>query len=43
MLLTVLGANGAYPTAGRPAAGYLVSAGGAALWMDAGPGTFMAL
>ena len=43
MLLTVLGSNGAYPTAGRPAAGYLVSAGGAALWMDAGPGTFMAL
>lgn len=43
MLLTVLGSNGAYPTAGRPASGYLVSAGGAALWMDAGPGTFMAL
>ena len=43
MLLTVLGSNGGYPTAGRPASGYLVSAGEAVLWMDAGPGTFMAL
>ncbi len=43
MLLTVLGSNGTYPTAGRPASGYLVSGGDAVLWMDAGPGTFVAL
>lgn len=43
MQLTVLGANGTYPTAGRPASGYLVSDGETNLWMDAGPGTYLAL
>lgn len=43
MLLTVLGANGVYPTTGRPASGYLVSDGETNLWMDAGPGTYLAL
>ena len=43
MQLTVLGANGTYPTAGRPASGYLVSDGETNLWVDAGPGTFLAL
>ena len=41
--MTVLGASGTYPVAGRPASGYLVSGGGASLWMDAGPGTYLAL
>lgn len=41
--MTVLGANGTYPTAGRPASGYLVSDGETNLWMDAGPGTYLAL
>jgi len=40
--LTVLGSNGTYPTLGRPASGYLVSAG-KTIWVDAGPGTLMAL
>ncbi len=43
MRLTVLGSNGTYPTAGRPASGFLVSHGTAKVWLDAGPGTFMAL
>ncbi len=43
MQLTVLGANGTYPTTGRPASGYLVSDGETNLWMDAGPGTYLAL
>ena len=43
MQLTVLGSNGTYPTAGRPASGYLVSEGETTLWMDAGPGTYLAL
>ena len=43
MQLTVLGANGTYPTAGRPASGYLVSDGDTSVWMDAGPGTYLAL
>ena len=43
MQLTVLGANGIYPTTGRPASGYLVSDGETSLWMDAGPGTYLAL
>lgn len=42
MRLTVLGSNGTYPTSGRPASGYLVAAG-ATMWIDAGPGTLMAL
>ena len=43
MQLTVLGANGTYPSAGRPASGYLVSDGATSVWMDAGPGTYLAL
>ena len=43
MQLTVLGASGTYPTTGRPASGYLVSDGETNLWMDAGPGTYLAL
>lgn len=43
MQMTVLGSNGTYPTAGRPASGYLVSSGDTNLWMDAGPGTYLAL
>ena len=39
----MLGANGTYATAGRPASGYLVSDGETNLWMDAGPGTYLAL
>lgn len=43
MQLTVLGSSGTYPTAGRPASGYLVTHEGTRLWMDAGPGTYGAL
>lgn len=43
MELWVLGANGTYPTAGRPTAGYLLSAGDTRVWVDAGSGTFDAL
>lgn len=43
MLLTILGANGTYPTPGRPASGYLVQQGDTRVWIDAGPGTFAAL
>ena len=43
MQLIVLGSNGTYPTAGRPASGYLVSDAKTRLWMDAGPGTYLAL
>ena len=43
MQVTVLGSNGTYPTAGRPASGYLMSNGDTRLWMDAGPGTYVAL
>ena len=43
MQLVVLGSNGAYPTAGRPASGYLVSTFDTTLWLDAGPGTYLAL
>ncbi len=41
--LTVLGSNGTYATAGRPASGYLVYERETTLWMDAGPGTYLAL
>jgi ribonuclease BN (tRNA processing enzyme) len=41
--LTVLGSNGTYPTAGRPASGYLVSAEGTTVVLDLGPGVFMSL
>lgn len=43
MQLSVLGSNGTYPTAGHPASGYLVTAGGTTLALDLGPGVFMAL
>ena len=43
MQLWVLGANGTYPTAGRPTAGYLLSNGDTRVWIDAGSGTFGAL
>lgn len=43
MELRVLGANGTYPTAGHPAAGYLLSHEGTDVWMDAGAGTLTAL
>lgn len=43
MQLTILGSNGTYPTAGRPASGYLVTHEGTSLWMDAGSGTYGAL
>ncbi len=43
MQLTVLGSNGTFATAGRPASGYLITHVGTTLWMDAGFGTFMEL
>jgi ribonuclease BN (tRNA processing enzyme) len=41
--LTVLGSNGTYPTAGRPASGYLLEADGQRVLLDCGPGVFAAL
>jgi ribonuclease BN (tRNA processing enzyme) len=38
--LWVLGANGTYPTAGHPTAGYLLSDRDTRVWIDAGSGTF---
>jgi ribonuclease BN (tRNA processing enzyme) len=38
--LTVLGCDGSYPSANGAASGYLVRAGGTAILLDAGPGTF---
>lgn len=43
MRLEVLGSSGTAPRAGNPASGYLVRSGAATIWMDAGPGTYMAL
>lgn len=43
MRLRVLGSNGTYPTPGRPASGYLVEEGNTVVWVDTGPGTFVAL
>lgn len=43
MELWVLGANGTYPTSGRPASGYLLSHLGVRVWMDAGSGTLASL
>ena len=40
MDLWVLGANGTYPTVGRPTAGYLLSHADTRVWIDAGSGTF---
>ncbi len=43
MRLHVLGSSGTWPSPGRPASGYLVTHGSTRIWVDAGPGTFMAL
>ncbi len=43
MQLRVLGANGTYPTAGNPSAGYLLTHGELAVWVDTGSGTLAAL
>ena len=43
MRLDVLGSSGTAPRPGNPASGYLVRTADATVWMDAGPGTFMAL
>ncbi|SDK87049.1 MBL fold metallo-hydrolase [Streptomyces indicus] len=41
--VTPLGTAAPHPLPGRPCSGYLVRAGGATVWMDAGPGTFAEL
>ncbi|WP_026404273.1 MBL fold metallo-hydrolase [Actinomadura rifamycini] len=41
--LTVLGSATPYPSADNPCSGYLVSGGGARVWVDAGSGTLGAL
>ncbi|WP_329115452.1 MBL fold metallo-hydrolase [Streptomyces sp. NBC_01465] len=41
--LTVLGTASPHPAPGRPCSGYLLSGGGARVWVDAGPGTFAEL
>jgi ribonuclease BN (tRNA processing enzyme) len=43
MRLDILGSSGTAPRAGNPASGYLVRSAAATIWMDAGPGTYMAL
>lgn len=43
MRLTVLGSQGTWPGASRECCGYLVSADGFSLWLDAGTGTFARL
>jgi ribonuclease BN (tRNA processing enzyme) len=43
LTLTVLGTASPHPGPDRPCSGYLVSGGGAEVWVDAGPGTFAAL
>ncbi|MGW4565063.1 MBL fold metallo-hydrolase [Streptomyces sp. NPDC004561] len=43
LTLTVLGAASPHPGPDRPCSGYLLSGGGAEVWVDAGPGTFAAL
>ncbi|MEU0006110.1 MBL fold metallo-hydrolase [Streptomyces sp. NPDC006314] len=43
LTLTVLGTSSPHPAPGRPCSGYLLSGGGAEVWVDAGPGTFAAL
>ncbi len=43
MELWILGANGTYPTAGRPSAGFLLSHDGSRVWVDAGSGTLDAV
>jgi ribonuclease BN (tRNA processing enzyme) len=41
--LLVLGSSGSSPARGNPASGYLVTHGDTSIWVDAGPGTLMAL
>lgn len=41
--LTVLGSATPYPSVGNPCSGYLVSGGGARVWVDAGSGTLAQL
>jgi len=43
MRLDVLGSSGTAPTKINPASGYLLRYAGTTVWMDAGPGTYMAL
>ena len=43
MELVVLGSSGTYPAPEAPASGYLVRTSDAAIWCDAGPGTFQLL
>ncbi|HEX9855863.1 MAG TPA: MBL fold metallo-hydrolase [Acidimicrobiia bacterium] len=43
MRLHVLGSSGSSPVRGNPGSGYLVTHGEEAIWLDAGPGTLMAL
>ncbi|MEV0096254.1 MBL fold metallo-hydrolase [Streptomyces sp. NPDC050738] len=43
LTLTVLGTASPHPGPGRPCSGYLLSGGGARVWVDAGPGTFAEL
>ncbi len=43
MRLRVLGANGTYPSPGRPGSGFVVEHGPVRVWLDAGPCTFAAL
>ena len=43
MRLTVLGSQGTWPGASRECCGYLLSADGFNLWLDAGTGTFARL
>jgi ribonuclease BN (tRNA processing enzyme) len=41
--LTILGCSGSGPAPGNPASGYLVRSASTSVWLDTGPGTFMAL
>ncbi|GAA2192383.1 MBL fold metallo-hydrolase [Streptomyces bangladeshensis] len=43
LTLTVLGTASPHPGPDRPCSGYLLSGGGAEVWVDAGPGTFAVL
>ncbi len=43
MRLTILGSSGGYSGPENPTSGFLLEAGGARLWIDAGHGTFSAL
>lgn len=43
MRLEVLGSSGTAPRAGNPASSYLVRSDSSTVWMDAGPGSYMAL